>query len=77
MRLNVDDEKQLQVIHGNLRKLREEGKWTLQKLSEFSCIDKETIIALETEDNLDLEKLTLLCGIYNVDIRDIFYPLMF
>ena len=64
--------KQFRTMYKNLKLLREERNWSVDELSQISGIDKKTLVAIESEEDFEIEFLFVLCRIYGVRVHRIF-----
>lgn len=70
----MDAENRLETVCKNLKKLRESKHLSISQLSKVSQIDAEALEAIEHGEDFDVWYLIRLCGIYNVNLREIFTP---
>ena len=63
------------TVRDNVKALRMAKGWSIQVLSEISGINIKTLADIENGQGFDVRYLILLCSIYCVELRNIFYPL--
>ena len=68
--------KKIQTMRKNLRLLREEKNWSIQKLSQISGINMQVLTEIEKDGDLDVDLLYQLCLMYGIKkLHDIFLPI--
>lgn len=66
---------QIQTMRENLKWLRGQKSWSIRELSRRSGVKPGVLRRIEDGRNFNLRSLLILCGVYGVRPRDIFYPI--
>ena len=75
-KIKEENTAQFAQMRENLKTLRQSKNLSIEALSEISEIPRETLLAIETGEDFEIQHLFTLCRIYQLPPQKIFLPLI-
>ena len=74
MSIIQENEKHMEAMRQNIRRLRLSKGWSIEHLSEASGIGQKILISMEADEDFDVQYLFRLCNLYHITPHKMFVP---